>query len=409
MDPESDFDLARRLRQLRSWRGKRLIVVAGLAGISESYLSRLERGERRLNNRRLIARLADALDVSPSELLGHPARLADSMMIGAQATVPAVRLALITHRLGAPLAFRGSGRGVRELEAEAQRAVALRTDCDMPGLGAMLPELLIDLHAVVASSGGDDRLSALEGLMHGYASASAMLHMLGYPMEGWEAAARSAEVATELGDGWQAVASFTLTHALLPMGTEAHHHAYQTASDAADRARGLNGHIQGDPALAAYGSLCLVSALAAAVTGRNAEAAERITEAAEVAARIGECSPTVATFGPTNVAIYQMKGALEVGDCELAAQLGSQIEPQRITSAERRAMYWIDYGRALAPLRGRHQDSVAAFRNGERCAPLRVRSNVYARETVVDLLGRVQQAAVGRELRGLAYRMGMSA
>jgi len=152
-----------------------------------------------------------------------------------------------------------------------------------------------------------------------------------------------------------------------------------------------------------------VSALTAAVTGRNAEVAERIAEAAEVAARVGECSPTVATFGPTNVVMYQMKGALEVGDYELAARLGGQIEPQRIASAERRAMYWIDYGRALAPLRGRQQEAVAAFRSSERCAPLRVRSNVYARETVVELLGRVQRAAVGRELRGLAYRMGMSA
>lgn len=136
--------------------------------------------------------------------------------------------------------------------------------------------------------------------------------------------------------------------------------AYQTASEAADRARALTGHVQGDPALAAYGSLCLVSALAAAVTGRNAEAAERIAEAEAVAARVGECSPTVATFGPTNVAMYQMKGALEVEDCELAARLGGQIEPQRIISAERRAMYWIDYGRALASLRGRQQEAVAA-------------------------------------------------
>lgn len=37
MELDDGWDTALRLRQLRKWRGKSLIVVAGLAGISESY------------------------------------------------------------------------------------------------------------------------------------------------------------------------------------------------------------------------------------------------------------------------------------------------------------------------------------------------------------------------------------
>ncbi|MDQ3578074.1 MAG: helix-turn-helix domain-containing protein [Actinomycetota bacterium] len=406
---ESTGGIGRRLREIRAWRGLSLRVAAELAGISAPYLSRIERGERPVDNRRLISALADALAVSPSELIGHPARWNDPAMAAAQATVPAVRLALIADRLGGRPAAGGSGRDVRLLSAEAERAVELRSACDLPAMGAMLPALVADLQNVAATSRGDDRIAALEGLMHGYATAMTLLHMLGYQMEAWEAATKSAEVAAELGGGWPSVAAFTLTHALLPMGTEAQEHAYRTASEAADAARDVTGQVQGDPALGAYGSLCVVSGLAAAATSRDAEAAERIAEAQQVAQRVGECSPTVATFGPTNVAMYQMKGALEVGDFERAAQLGGRIKPDQITSAERRAMYWIDYGRALARMRGRQQEAVEAFRSGERCAPLRVRGNVYAREAVADLLGRARRDAVGRELRGMAYRMGISA
>jgi transcriptional regulator with XRE-family HTH domain len=404
-----DRTIGRRLREIRTWRGLTLRAAAELAGYSASYLSLLEHGERPVDNRRLIAALASVLAVSPSELIGQPARRRDPEMAAAQATVSAIRLVLIVDRLGVRPASDCSGRDLRLLTADAARAVDLRTACDLPALGAMLPTLLVDLHHAVAAARGNDRVVALEGLMHGYASAMTLLHMLGYQMEAWEAATKSVEVGAELGGGWESMAAFSLTHALLPMGTEAHQHAYRIASEATDAARRVTGKVQGEPALAAYGSLCMVSALACAVTSRNDEADQRIGEAREIAARVGECSPVVATFGPTNVAMYRMKGALEVGDFGRAALLGGRIDPERITSSERQAMYWIDYGRALAKMRGRQEDAVSAFRSGELRAPLRVRGNVYARETVTDLLRRADRGASGRELRGLAYRMGISA
>ncbi len=49
-----------------------LRVLAGLAGISKSRLSRIERGERALDNRSETVALANALQISPSELIGLP-------------------------------------------------------------------------------------------------------------------------------------------------------------------------------------------------------------------------------------------------------------------------------------------------------------------------------------------------
>ncbi|MDQ3762128.1 MAG: helix-turn-helix domain-containing protein [Actinomycetota bacterium] len=58
--------IGRRLRQIRYARGKSLRVIAGLAGISTSSLSRIERGERAFDNRSETVALANALQIAPS-------------------------------------------------------------------------------------------------------------------------------------------------------------------------------------------------------------------------------------------------------------------------------------------------------------------------------------------------------
>jgi hypothetical protein len=51
---------------------------------------------------------------------------------------------------------------------------------------------------------------------------------------------------------------------------------------------------------------------------------------------------------------------------------------------------------------------VAALRTAERLAPQRVRANPFVRETVVDLMRHARRDEIGRELRGMAYRMGVA-
>lgn len=62
--------LAARLRTARFARGLRLIDVAGLTGLSEVHLYRLEQGERSPSLRALLV-LASALDLDPAELLAQ--------------------------------------------------------------------------------------------------------------------------------------------------------------------------------------------------------------------------------------------------------------------------------------------------------------------------------------------------
>ena len=63
-----------RLRTLRRWRG---MTQVELAGVSFSFVSMVERGERALDRRSHIAALASALKVSETDLTGGPHLSAD--------------------------------------------------------------------------------------------------------------------------------------------------------------------------------------------------------------------------------------------------------------------------------------------------------------------------------------------
>lgn len=400
-------DIPRRLRELRAWRGKSLKVIAELAGITEGYLSRLEHGKRRLDKRSTIAALAAALEVSPSDLIGQPVRWKDPAMAEAQATIPALRLALAGTELGQ--SGSGSARPVGDLVTEVDSCVAWRTACDFAAMGAMLPSLLADLYTTAAFVRDEERTVALRQLIRVLNSAMTIAHAFGYVDLAYLVTERSAQAADDLRDGaWSAVAVFSRVHALLPMGDP--NQAYTLAARATDAARSVTGEVNGNPALASYGALCMVSALTAAVTGHTDESDTRLDEAAVIAQRTGETGPDVAYFGPTNVAMYRMTSALERGDCDLAVELAGSVQPAHIASQERRAKHWLDTGRALSALQSREHDAVAAFQRSETLAALRLRSNVYAREAVTGLLPRVRRdTAAGRELRGIAYRMGLNA
>ncbi|MFC5946568.1 XRE family transcriptional regulator, partial [Micromonospora harpali] len=72
------------------------------------------------------------------------------------------------------------------------------------------------------------------------------------------------------------------------------------------------------------------------------------------------------------------------------------------------ASFYADWGRALAQLPARGRDAVAKIRQAEALAAEQVRNNPLVRETVSNLLSRGRGPAVGRDLRGLAYRFGIS-
>jgi hypothetical protein len=133
--------------------------------------------------------------------------------------------------------------------------------------------------------------------------------------------------------------------------------------------------------------------------------------AAELAARfgeLGESDPLGFGFGPTNVGMRGMELALESGEPDRALSIAAGVHPLRLPHATRQASsYWIRYGRALARVRGRQDDAVRAFRTAESLFPTRVQRDPIVREVLGELLSRSRRDAMGRELRGMAYRAGL--
>ncbi|OHV48870.1 hypothetical protein E0F15_12520 [Frankia sp. B2] len=77
-------------------------------------------------------------------------------------------------------------------------------------------------------------------------------------------------------------------------------------------------------------------------------------------------------------------------------------------SGRRRAQFLTDFGRGLAQSRGKDKQALAVLREAERLAPELVRTHPLVRETVAVMLQRARANVGGRDLRGLAYRMGIA-
>jgi hypothetical protein len=73
-----------------------------------------------------------------------------------------------------------------------------------------------------------------------------------------------------------------------------------------------------------------------------------------------------------------------------------------------RAHYWVHYGRALARVRRRHDDAVAALRTAEDLFPARVHRDPMVCDVIAGLLMRSRRdSSMDHQLRGMAYRAGL--
>src|ERR1700734_3172843 len=96
-----------RLRILRRWRSKTQEELAGLAGVTQGYISLVEKGLRPLDRRSIISALAGALEVSETDLVGGPHLSRDRIQSDPHLHVPALRVALTTASLDAPAVTHG--------------------------------------------------------------------------------------------------------------------------------------------------------------------------------------------------------------------------------------------------------------------------------------------------------------
>jgi transcriptional regulator with XRE-family HTH domain len=394
VDVEDARTIGARLRQIRNSRKKGLRVIAGLAGISKSKLSQIERGEIALDSRSDTVALANALQVAPSELVKLPVPAPANG--DKETAIKAVRRALIAVSRDDPA---GQVVPVEVLRTRVEALTAAQRQCKQERVGRELPALIRDLHTTMAAGRDVRELLGVAVLLHVHGS-HRWLHAMGASTDlRWQAAVQARQAAREHGGSdVLGLAAFGAASGLLAAGdfdialAELDSVTVPTSTGEAEQLDGM---------------LALSRSLVAAADKRPSDVDAPLEYAAELAERTGEGNAYGLDFGPTNVGVWRMGVALEARDFAKAASIAEGLQPSLLPSATRKAAYWADYGRALARLRGRQDDAVKALRKAELISPPRVQRHPFVREVIGELLARSRRDVTGRELRGMAYRAGL--
>ncbi|MGY0231322.1 helix-turn-helix domain-containing protein [Longispora urticae] len=381
--------------RLRYWRRRRgglsQQVLADRAGLSQPYLSQIERGDRPLDRRSTQIALAGALGITVAELLGEPGDPTDPSKAAAAMHVPAIRAALVEISAGER---REPSRPLNVLAAEATLANQLREQCKYAALAPILPQLLLDL----AGHGGTAMVETLfvSRFLLKYTGYADLALLAG--QAGWT-------YARELEDpAWRGLGLFNLYQSY------PHESAELVGRLAAAAANDLQRHTADPNVRQAYGLLLLMAAYSSAVALKHGDAMSYLTEAGREAAALGE--PTDSGFarlwfGPTNVNFWGMSLAAEFEDPDMASQLAEQTRADIVTAPNRQCWYYMDLGRSLIKASGREADAVAALDRAERSAPQHFRVHPSAREGVAVLVQRARRRAVAGPLTRMANGLGL--
>jgi transcriptional regulator with XRE-family HTH domain len=403
-----EITIGARLRSLRRWRGKTQVALAGLAGLSPSFVSMVETGQRPLDRRSHIAALADALKVSETDLVGGGPHLTpDPVQADPHMSIPALRVALQANSLSEPTCKRA--RPLPELVQELREQVEpLFFACDYVRLGQHLPAVIDELHYRVAVP-EDERAHqlALQTLVEACAYAAFRAKDLGYPDLAHTAATRASEAAAVLDEPVaKGKASYVWLQTMPRAGSW--DRTVQAAEQAASM---LEPHVSDDRlGIQVLGQLTLTAALASAVTQNASAASHWLGEAALLADRVPDDPATGwHSFSKTNVSVWRVAIDVERGESgQRVLDLASQVDEGKLAARRSRlTAFRSDVGRGLARETQTRAEAVHWLRKAEETAPQRIRNSAPARETVAYLLNRAMAAAGGRELRGMAARMGL--
>jgi transcriptional regulator with XRE-family HTH domain len=394
-----------RLRIVRRRRGMTQVELAGLAGLSPSFVSMVETGQRPLDRRSHIAAVAKALDVSETDLVGGPHLSADRMQSDPHTAIPALREALQTNKLTSPAV--DHARPLAELAQEVtDRIVPVHANADYVGAGPLLPGVLDELHWHTAQAGDEpSRRLALETLIEACVTAGQVARNLGYVDLAHVAVLRAEEAAALLDDPVQRGKVECLRIWAFPRerSWERRLAAAESAADA------LEPHARSPLGLQVLGILTLHAALGAAVVQRPHVIDHWLNEASELADRVpDDMKGNWQYFSQTNVRIWDVAIGVERGESGgTVLDMAGNVDQSKITYRDRRACFMADVGRGLAREPRMRADAVRWLRRAEDAGPQLIRNHPPTREAVGYLLTRARAEAGGRELRGMAARMGV--
>ena len=381
-----DLSIGDRVAFYRRRRGTSQEVLAGLVGRTEDWLSRVENNRIELDRLSVIRRLADALDVSIGDLVGEPTLLDWTADSGTR-TVPALRSVLMDYRQVSPLLAGGSDGeppGLDDLYGDIDEVFDAYQASRYGYVTGRAPLVLADALRAAAGAEEPDRARAQALLALAYQVAVAVLTKLGETDLAWIASERGLAAAQQADEPVVLGSLFSsVTHALHATGR------FQAGVELAQAAAGvLQPHLSSradDALLSVYGSLFLTGAIAASRAEDRQTTTAFLTEAQESANRLGRDANAMWTaFGPTNVAIHRMTAAMELGDVQIAVDLGPRVDASGLP-IERRVRHAIETARAYSA-RNRRDDALGVMLEAEQLAPEQIKHHAISRQLVLSWL-----------------------
>jgi hypothetical protein len=238
-------------------------------------------------------------------------------------------------------------------------------------MAGLLPDLLIDAAA-------HDSLALTQVAFE----TSACLHYLGYRHLALPAAKLALTSAHDTEQpAWIGAARFICTTA---MPVEAAASANRIAARALTDLQAIAAQPEARQVL---GLLHLSAALACAADRRTNDAQAHLAEAANEAATLGDPDNGMGfnrlSFGATNVGIWRMAVAVELGEHGRVIELARTTRPENLRVAYRHQAYWMSLGRALAHSGRTDREALVAFARAERAAPTAFEFNPMVHDAIV--------------------------
>lgn len=402
MSPSPEVRIGERLRFYRQAKGKTQAVVAGLAGVTEDYLSQIERGLK-TPTILLLHRFSKILGVRVSELLGESATEHD------EAVHPvgyAVQRALTSYPSVSGTPDLADLRG----RVDAAWSIWQGSSHRFTETSQVLPDLITDVQAAQRGLGtnapADERREAQRINADLYFLLRTFTKRIGRTDLSLLVADRGVLGAEAADDPVRiAAAKWNLGHILLAQGQP------DGAEEVAIRAvEDLERDSAGDDpdAVAMAGALWLVSVVAAVRNNDPWTARDRLREKAWPAARMtGDTNVMWTVFGPTNVQLHAMSVEMEMGEAGEALRLADDIDMSGTPSLERRTTFALEVARCYEQRR----DDPGVFLHlvtAEASGPEDMRYNMLARDLVHGLLKRARPT-YAPQVRELARRIDLLA
>lgn len=389
---------------IRFWREKRQrtqAAVAGLCGITEEYLSQIERGLK-VPSLQVLYALARELSVPTAALLGDN----QSDLVSENAYVAdGVVTALIGY--GRETAVRPVTPSELRERVESAWRIWQTSPKRFTEAAAILPELICDTENAIRahrlSSDSEVRRDIFRTAADLYFMLRSYCRRAGRIDLSLMVADRALRSAEEADDPIRsAAAKWNLGHVLLAEGE--HEGAKETAVQGIEALQQLP---EGKDAQAMAGALELVAVVADARRKKWWHARERLSgNASQRAERAGEGNIMWTVFGPTNVDLHTVSIEMEAGEAAEALRVADQIDTSNLPSIERRFTFLLEVARCY-DLRREDPAVLVHLLDLEAISPEDLARNPLAREMVCRLRRRVRPT-YRRQVEALAQRLGIA-